>query len=309
MALLTSADGFISAATTIQTFEGKLQLQFSSANGTIVEAILDSNKITQAGPFTLDGGSNRFEGFRVLGSGHAISDDTAATGTHRVYSSYGSESLAAGLAINAAVGKVSAVSPGLSENETNIKDASSFVGFAYNEGALVPEQGAILITSTAIAASNGVEPQITVGLNDSTFSTGNATIHGGTGTAMITEMGGAFTFTSPAEDLSGNGFGVELQRSFDVGRPIASITSITASPDDTYAIRDIDFNGNTVSFTAEITAAGGGAAGTTFAINYVTPADSAPQKVRLDEVSYPFTIATADALSISPVGSSLLLIP
>lgn len=209
MALTTSADGLITAATTIESFEGKIELDFTEAGGQPETYILDSNKAPKRS-FVLHGGVNRFVGFRVLGSGHAITQP-AATGdpadpTYRVYSKYGDETPRADDIVTGGFGKVD-FEPSMDNDDQlrNIKNVSSIVGLAFGAGAYTLDPAAIVIAQSGGSA-------VTVVSEGTALS--NNTIAGGTGTALITEGSNTKTLrldeaSFPFAVATADGFSVE----------------------------------------------------------------------------------------------------
>lgn len=172
MAVLTSADGAITDKTTIQSWDGKIRLNFTLADGTLESFVIDSNKLADA-EFTIQPGANRLTSFQILGSGHVISAATAATGNAAIHiGGIDSNVIPANMTIQNGVGKID-----FETGDTrNIKNISSVIGHALPANAATLETGAIVFLLAGGTA-------VGVSANGATITAD--TIVGGTGVGLI----------------------------------------------------------------------------------------------------------------------------
>ena len=172
MAVLTSANGAITDKTTIQSMDGKIQLNFILADGSAESYIIDSNKLANR-EFTIEPGENRLSSFQILGSGHAISAATAATENAFIQvGGIDSNLIAANRTIENGVGKVDFETG----NTRNIKNVSSMIGHAFPANTATLEKGAIVFTRVTGTA---------VGVSENGATITADTIVGGTGVGLI----------------------------------------------------------------------------------------------------------------------------
>ena len=220
MALLTRADGLITAATGIASFEGIIELRFTIDSVDRVVTI-NSNKLAKS-LFTIPASGSGFNGFRILGSGHAITG-TAQTNGNIVTDFFNVSQLQH--EIFNGVGKVDFGEDGddrSNDQASNIKNVSFLIGRdpVFTDFAL--EQGAILFIGDGSGDATTINEAGTAITDD--------TLVGGTGVARLTNTA--------------------------TGVAAADVSKV----------------------------------------------------IRLDDITYPFTIATADDISIEPLGSSIVLV-
>ena len=294
MPLLTSGDGVQTSPTTIQSLEGKIRLNFTLADGTTTFIVLDSNKLAKE-DFTISPGSNRLDNFQILGSGHAITAATVATGTHAIHTSFVASTISAGETVSNGVGKIDFESG----NNKNIKNVSSVIGHAFEASAFSLENGAVLFTT-----SGGTQRTV----NDSSTSLTNATIQGGTGVAMMSQMTAVSETLRTPTVPAGTGPRT-IRTTITTSQPVESVTSIGSQNAAASDITVVSISGTTITFDVTLSALAdaGISAGLDIEVTYIAVGHEPYSSiVRLDEVAYPFTIATSDNLTLQAQGSALI---
>ena len=182
MALLTRADGLQTGATGIASFEGIIELQFTLVGGDVKTLTINSNKfakslftIPEAG--TASATAVVFNGFRVLGSGYAITGTAQANGN--ITTDFFNVSALQHTIFNG-VGKVDfgVDADDLENNQlSNVKNVSFLIGRDPVFANFALQQGAILF----IGNGNGDATTI----HESGTALTEGTFVGGTGTAII----------------------------------------------------------------------------------------------------------------------------
>ena len=175
MAILTSASGLITAAQTVETLDGKIQLQFGLASGETRLVTVDSNKLADVGFGIPAAGSERFEGFRILGSGHMVATEAtgATAASYGVHLAGQTTPPAANDVVTNGVGKVDFESSSDNDDQLrNIKNISAIIGHAFAADAYTMDTGSVIF-STAGTSS--------VTVNTAGTSISGTSIVGGTG--------------------------------------------------------------------------------------------------------------------------------
>ena len=176
MAILHSGSGLITAATTIQSFQGTIELQFSQTGRANKLVHVNSDKLAKNDDFTIQATGTvsgvTFDGWRLLGGSVAISAAAATTGSKLITSFFNQGSTAVETVDNG-FGKVDFET---SSTENNIKDVSVLHGLAIDFDNLSVEQGAVIFARTTGTAVSAVEAG-TATTADEFF--------GGTGTALV----------------------------------------------------------------------------------------------------------------------------
>ena len=182
MALLTSANGLITEATTIQSFDGTIELVFEDGAQTF---LVRSGRLASR-QFTIAAPTGTFDGFRLLGSSHAISLPTAASFSRLEVGGYFSGfGLNEPLIIDNGDGKVDFAADDDDNQSGNVKDVSGILGVvvaAPTDGSRIftAEQGAIIFGR----AGGTAEDLVTAG----TAVTNNRIV-AGVGSAIVTNTG------------------------------------------------------------------------------------------------------------------------
>ena len=179
MALLTRASNngeLIEDATGIASFEGIIELSFTVGGDEKIVTI-NSNKLSKS-LFTIPASGSGFNGFRILGSGHAITG-TAQTNGNIVTDFFNVSALQH--TIFNGVGKVDFGKDAddvANDQSSNIKNVSFLIGRDPVFANFSLEQGAILF----IGDGSGTATTI----NEAGTAITNATLVGGTGVARLT---------------------------------------------------------------------------------------------------------------------------
>ncbi len=141
--------------------------------------------------------------------------------------------------------------------------------------------------------------------NDRATATEHPVIRGGKGTALLTDSSEDRQFTSPISTVGG-------ETTFDVGDTILSVNSLILndSSELTQVTYTLDTDGGSLGATefsfsgSTITIGTALAIGDSIEVIYEVDADDFEVKVRLDELSYPFTLSGSEVLR--PVGASFI---
>ena len=177
MALLTSADGPITDATGIASFEGIIELNFT-VGGNEKLVTINSNKLAKS-LFTIPAAGSGFNSFRILGGGHAITADAQTNGN--IVTDFFNVSELQHTIFNG-VGKVDfgQDDDDVANNQgSNIKNVGFLIGRDPVFTGFSLEQGAILFIG------DGSGDATTINEAGTAISVG--TFVGGTGTARLTD--------------------------------------------------------------------------------------------------------------------------
>ena len=298
MALLTSASGLITAAQTVETFDGKLQLQFGLASGETRLVTVDSNKLADVGFGIPAAGSERFEGFRILGSGNMVATEAtgATAASYGVHLAGQTTPPAANDVVTNGVGKVDFESSSDNDDQLrNIKNISAIIGHAFAADAYTMDTGSVIF-STAGTSS--------VTVNTAGTSISGTSIVGGTGIGHL-EARETFSENTQTPAIPAGTGPRQLTFTFTPAHTPASVTSVTSGNAAVTAANGAVVGGDiTITYTLSAVADGGISGGLDFRVTYVGNDDSEDHNLRLDEQSYPFTLTATE--SIEAVGSSLI---
>ena len=298
MAILTSASGLITAAQTVETLDGKIQLQFGLASGETRLVTVDSNKLADVGFGIPAAGSERFEGFRILGSGHMVATEAtgATAASYGVHLAGQTTPPAANDVVTNGVGKVDFESSSDNDDQLrNIKNISAIIGHAFAADAYTMDTGSIIF-STAGTSS--------VTVNTAGTSISGTSIVGGTGIGHL-EVRETFSENAQTPAIPAGTGPRQLTFTFTPAHTPASVTTVTSSNAAVTAASGAVVDGDiTITYTLSAVADGGISGGLDFRVTYVGNDDSEDHNLRLDEQSYPFTLTATE--SIEAVGSSLI---
>ena len=288
MAIITKGNGFRTAAQTYASGQGTIKLQFADR-----DYFMNLDKAQFNEPFTIPAATGDFEGHEFIGASFGVTG-TANTGNAHLFAEGFSNPVAnTGYTITEGIGKVKIlrVVSGVSIEKT--VDISEIIGVVIDGSSLELQQGSVLF-----ARVNGTATTPVTSMDPYTAPAAGRVIHGGSGVATITQE--AANITQTETDLASVDAGESEDYSVNVGQLVDSVVSVTAAG---LVISNISVNGQVVSFTATNSTASN-LADVDVVIVFNGDNGDINVKLRLNQISYPFTLAQGE--TISPIGSSMV---
>ena len=302
MPVYHSGSGLVSTTGATQTrivsLQGTMELQWtdysSGSAGAVTTMKVNGDKLSGE-PFVIPSANTgnilRFEGFRLLGTSKAIAfADTAnpATLGAIVTDFYTTPSVGLFTILNG-FGKVDVDN---TSGENNIKNVSELAGLAVsNPNVLEVQQGAILFGRAIGPAHTIAEAGTSIGQT----AVATTTLHGGSGKARLESLWN-ITVNDTAADAGENDI------DFDDPAGIANDALIGSTFVNAGVVHTITDNTATnITFTPNLTADIDDNA-----VIEVSDPSFNLTTLRLDELTYPFTLNDEDGVQITPLGSGVI---